>query len=88
MNFKTILDQILKLGETIAPFLKDTPVAAVTPVIAIGKKVLELIDEAEKVLSEPDVDRLKALREEIEPLVMARADEVSARLRGEEPPAA
>lgn len=85
MNFKTILDKILELGQTLAPFLKDTPVA---PVVAIGQEVLKLIDKAQEVLGEDDAARLSALRDELEPLVMAHADETAAKLRGDNPPGA
>lgn len=85
MNFKTILDKILELGNTLAPFLKDTPVG---PVVAIGQEVLKLIDKAQEVLGEDDAARLQTIRDELEPLVMAHADETAAKLRGEEPPAA
>ena len=78
MQFKTILDQILKLGETVLPFLDGTPAE---PVIAIAQKVLELIDKAQEVLDEDDAARLAALREEIEPKVMAHADATAAKLR-------
>lgn len=82
MDFKTILDKILELGQTLAPFLKGTPVG---PVVAIGQQVLELIDKAQEVLDEGDAAKLKALRDELEPLVMAHADATAARLRGEDP---
>lgn len=82
MNFKVILDQILNLAGTLSPLLKDTPVGFVAPIVEIGKKVLELIDTAEEVLGESDVERLKVLRAEIEPLVLARAEEVANKLRG------
>lgn len=82
MNFKTILDQILALGQTVLPFLKDTPAG---PILAIGEKVLELIDKAQEVLTEDDAAKLSALRDELEPLVMAHADATAAKLRGEDP---
>lgn len=85
LEFKTILDQILKLGETVLPFLQGTPAG---PVIAIGKQVLELIDKAQEVLSEDDAATLSALRDQLEPLVMAHADETAAKLRGDNPPGA
>lgn len=84
-EFKTILDNILKLGETLLPVLQGTPAG---PVIAIGKQVLELIDKAQEVLDEDDAARLSSLRDELEPLVMAHADETAAKLRGDNPPGA
>lgn len=85
MNFKTILDKILELGQTLAPFLKDTPVG---PVVAIGQEVLKLIDKAQEVLGEDDAAKLSALRDELEPLVLARAEEIADKLRGGNPPGA
>lgn len=85
LEFKTILDQILKLGETVLPFLQGTPAGAV---VAIGKEVLSLIDKAQEVLSEDDAAQLKSLRDELEPLVMAHADATAAKLRGDNPPGA
>lgn len=85
LEFKTILDKILELGQTLAPFLQGTPVG---PVVAIGQQVLELIDKAQEVLDEDDAARLSALRDELEPLVMAHADQTAAKLRGDNPPGA
>lgn len=83
MSFKTVLDKILELGQTVSPFLKGTPVG---PIVAIGQEVLSLIDKAQEVLGEEDAARLSALREELEPLVMAHADRTSAALRGSAAP--
>jgi hypothetical protein len=81
-NFKTILDKILELGHTLTPFLQGTPVGAV---VAIGQQVLELIDKSQEVLDEDDAAKLKTLRDELEPLVMAHADATAAKLRGDDP---
>lgn len=80
-EFKSIVDNILKLGETVLPFLQGTPAG---PVIAIGKELLGLVDRAQEVLGEDDAARLSTLRDELEPLVMAHADETAAKLRGED----
>ncbi len=81
MSFKTILDQVQRLGETLAPFLEGTPAA---PILAIGTKVIELIDTAKEVVSEDDAAALSALRDRLEPLVLAHAKDTAAALRGEE----
>lgn len=83
LEFKTILDNILKLGETVLPFLQGTPAG---PIIAIGKEVLSLIDKAQEVLDEDDASRLQTLRDELEPLVMAHADATADKLRGDDAP--
>lgn len=82
MAFTTVVKKVLDLGSVLLPYLKESPVG---PIVAIGEKLLELIDTAQGVLHEDDAARLAALREELEPLVMAHADATAARLRGEDP---
>jgi hypothetical protein len=50
--------------------------------IAIGKDLLELVNEAREVVSSDDLPALEAMREELEPVVMAHADRTEADLRG------
>ena len=55
---------------------------AVPAIIGIGKDVLELIDKAKDVVGSDDLSALEAMREELEPKVMAHADKTEGTLRG------
>jgi len=77
----SFIDTLGKLAETVGTALGGPAVPAV---IAIGKDVLELIDKSKDVVAETDVTKLEAMREELEPKVMAHADATEAALRGED----
>lgn len=76
----SFMDTLGKLAGTVSGALSG---GAIPAVIAIGKDVLELIDNAKDVVAEDDVEKLEALREELEPKVMAHADSTEKTLRGE-----
>lgn len=57
---------------------------AIPALIGIGGDVLDLIDKAKEVVKSDDVPQLNALRDQLEPLVMAHADKTEKTLRGTE----
>lgn len=73
------LDIVEKLAATVGTALGGPVVPAV---IAIGQDVLKLIDEAKTVVNETDVAKLNAIRDELEPKVLAHADATENELRG------
>lgn len=68
-----------KLAGTVGTMLGGPIVPAV---VEIGKDLLGLIDKAKAVVSEEDAVKLDAIRDELEPKVMAHADRTEATLRG------
>jgi hypothetical protein len=56
---------------------------AVPAVISIGKDLLDLVDKARNVVASDDLPALDAMREELEPAVMAHADATEKVLRGQ-----
>lgn len=70
-----------KLAGTVGTMLGGPLVPAA---IEIGKDLLGLIDKAKAVVDEDDVVKLDAIRDELEPKVMAHADRTEASLRGTE----
>lgn len=75
------VDTIAKLAETLGTALAGPIVPAV---VEIGKDFIKLIDEAKVVVSSNDADQLQEIRDELEPKVMAHADQTEASLRGQE----
>lgn len=75
------LETIRKLAETVDKAL-DSP--AVPAIIEIGRDVVNLIDSAKDVVAEDNVEVLTAIRDELEPKVMAHADRTEHTLRGSE----
>lgn len=75
------LSTLTKLASTVGGALTG---GAIPAVVSIGKDVLDLIDKSKDIVSETDVPKLEALREELEPKVMAHADRTEAALRGSE----
>lgn len=73
------MDTFTKLVETVGTALAGPVVPAV---IEIGKDVIKLIDEAKTVVATDDVVVLTALRDELEPKVLAHADSTEDKLRG------
>lgn len=70
---------VSKLAGTVGTMLGGPIVPAA---IEIGKDLLGLIDKAKAVVSEDDAVKLDAIRDELEPKVMAHADSTEATLRG------
>lgn len=75
----SFLATLTKLAQTVGTALGGPIVPAV---IEIGKDVLELIDKAKDVVESKDVPALTALRDDLEPKVMAHADSTEHTLRG------
>ena len=73
------MDTLLQLSKTVGTVLGGPVVPAV---LEIGKDVLKLIDEAKDVVEEKDQAKLIAMRDELEPLVLAHADSTEDKLRG------
>lgn len=72
-------DVLGKLATTVGGALTGGTVPAV---IGIGQDLLELIDEAKTVVHTDDVATLNAIRDELEPKVLAHADSTEKTLRG------
>ena len=77
MSFSNIVNQALKLADTIAPLLAGTPVG---PIIAIGKGIIGLIDDLKTTASIDELPELNRRRDVLEPLVMAHLDKTIASL--------
>ena len=75
-----LVDGFFKLAETISGALTGPAVPAV---VEIGKDVIALIDNAKEVVSTNDAAKLQALRDDLEPKVLAHADATEKELRGE-----
>lgn len=75
----TFLSTLSKLATTVGAAMTGPVVPAV---LEIGKDLLKLMDDAKDVVSSTDVPKLEALREELEPKVLAHADATEAKLRG------
>lgn len=73
-----IIDTILDVAQAVSAMV----VPGASEVIAAGKSVIALIDEAKETFSESDTARLDAVRADLEAKVNAHADETIARLRG------
>lgn len=73
-----IIDTILDVAQAVSAMV----VPGAAEVIAAGKSVIALIDEAKETFSESDTSRLDAVRADLEAKVNAHADETIARLRG------
>ncbi len=73
------LDSVEKLATVVGGVLGGPLVPAA---LEIGKSVLQLIEDAKDVVHEDDVDKLNAIRNELEPKVMAHADKTENMLRG------
>ena len=76
MEFMSTLS---KLAATVGDALSGN---ALPTVIAIGKDVLDLVDKAKEVVETKDLPKLEAIRDELEPKVMAHADATEKALRG------
>lgn len=76
----SFMNTLTKLAGTVTGAMSG---GAIPAVVAIGGDLLKLLDDAKEVVNESDVPKLEALREELEPKVMAHADATEARLRGE-----
>lgn len=75
----SFLDTLSKLAQTVGGALSGPIIPAV---IEIGKEVVELIDKARDIVDEDDIPALEAMRDELEPRVMAHADATESKLRG------
>lgn len=75
----TFMSTLSKLATTVGGALGGPIVPAV---LEIGKDLLKLMDDAKEVVSSTDVPKLEAMREELEPKVMAHADATENKLRG------
>jgi hypothetical protein len=58
----------------------DSPI--VPAAFSIGKDVLELIDNVSEIADTDEVDELNAIRDELEPKVLAHVDATEKALRG------
>lgn len=76
----SFMQTLTKLATTVGGAMSGGTVPAL---FEIGKSVLELIDNAKDVVNETDIPKLEALRDELEPKVMAHADKTEATLRGQ-----
>lgn len=75
----TLIDSFFKVAETISEALTGPAIPAV---VEIGKDVINLIDNAKEVVSTQDAQRLQAIRDDLEPKVLAHADATEKELRG------
>lgn len=76
----SFMNTLTKLATTVGGAMSGGTIPAL---FEIGKSVLDLIDNAKDVVGEDDVIKLEALREELEPKVMAHADKTEETLRGQ-----
>ena len=76
-DWDKLLKKVVNVAETVTPLLQGTPAGAV---VAVGKSVLDLIDEVQAVASADDVEVLAAKRADLEPLVLAHLDRTIASL--------
>lgn len=74
------IDSLTKIVSTVSGMLTGPVLPAA---IAIGKDLIELIDNAKEVVSSTDAPALQALRDELEPKVLAHADATEKKLRGQ-----
>jgi len=74
------VDTLADVAEKVGDALNGPIIPAI---VEIGKSVVDLIDNAREVVDEPDVAKLQAMRDELEPKVMAHADQTEKTLRGE-----
>jgi hypothetical protein len=74
-----IMNIVEKLATTAGTLLGGPIIPAA---LEIGKEVLNLIDEVKETSNTNDIVKLDALREELEPKVMAHADATEKLLRG------
>lgn len=78
------MSEFLEKLKTLVTTVSDALAGPIVPaVVAIGQDVLDLIDGAKEVAENDDVEELEALRETLEPLVLAHADATERTLRGE-----
>jgi hypothetical protein len=75
----SFINTIEKLAETLGGALTG---GTLPVIVEIGKDVLNLIDEAKMVVNSSDAAALTAIRDELEPKVMAHADATEKTLRG------
>ena len=74
-----LTDSFLSLAQKVSGALAGPVVPAI---VEIGKDVLKLIDNTIEVVDIEDADKLQAIRDELEPKVMAHADTTEKTLRG------
>ena len=75
----SFLTSLTKLATTVGGAMTG---GAVPAIFEIGKDVLNLIDEAKTVVHTNDAPALQAIRDELEPKVLAHADKTATDLRG------
>lgn len=75
------VDTVAKLAKTLSGALSG---GAIPAVIEIGKDVLDLIEKSKDVVNNTDAAQLTAIRDELEPKVMAHATATEKSLRGSE----
>jgi hypothetical protein len=73
------MQMLEKLAMTVGTAMGGPVVPAL---VGIGHDVLKLIDSAKEVVHEDNIPKLEALREELEPKVLAHAQSTEDRLRG------
>jgi hypothetical protein len=71
MDLAKIVSGALAVAEALKPLLAGTPVGGI---VEAGKAALDLIDDARKIAGTEDVQALNAMRDELEPLVLAHLD--------------
>jgi hypothetical protein len=76
----SFIDSLTKMVGTVSGLLAGPIVPAV---LAIANDLIELIDNAKDVIHSDDQEALQALRDQLEPLVLAHADATEAKLRGQ-----
>jgi len=76
-----ILDTVTKVVEVVTEAFAGPVIPAL---VDIGKGALKLIDEVKTTVNLTDQDALQAMRDKLEPLVMAHADATEKALRGSE----
>lgn len=71
MDLNSIATRALAIADALKPLLVGTPVGGI---VLAGKAALDLIEDVRHVASIDDVPALNAMRDELEPLVMAHLD--------------
>lgn len=80
MDIRSTIDKALALADTVADYIPGGEL--VDKGVAIGKKVLEIIDDLGEDIPLDKQEEVQATRAKLAEAVAAKADRVSDRLRG------
>lgn len=80
MDVRKIIDQVLAVADTVADYIPKGDL--VDKGVAIGRKVLGIIDDLGEEIPLDKQEEVQATRAKLADAVAAKADRVSSRLRG------